>query len=601
MKRTRVMAGAIAAVLLSSVMTAAAPPKYASVILIWRVPAPQAQSEDVQAVEAGLVAVNFLAPQLSALARHPAAKVTLALDPAFVDALERAATGQDAIALLASGALGADDPRAAELLAVLSTTVVPAANLQGARAVTRFVSDAEASRLALMGDSAARFSHGDDADYAATALLLSLVGSGYARGQEALLNRDALTVHDLAALAPEFALACNDVLARLKKASASGAVELAALPAYEPIVPLVIDAAGRNERVPFTVALNGGADAAAAVDEGMRAVRSLDPTHPDPGLVLPSGAYDDETATLLQSHRAQYGVFSERVVKASVGAAAASVADARSAAYRAYLMETSKTTTLPIFFCSDSASTSIDAQPLASPASAMADRLQSVVKAALDVSPNESAPVVVLCLPANGSILHRADRASALDFIAAALSGNKSKAQTPHQFLKAHPPTADTYGYEAASDVGGFDMWMGSQNQMSMWNALSDARRAAGGDAALSSAAIRDALLRAESGRWFATLMLPQPRYLTEATLAQFRALIAQIYRAANKPVPASIAPVKLNATPPSSTPTPTATRAPSPASSPANASGAKPSSSPPNLPTPSSSASPLLSPSPAT
>ena len=363
--------------------------------------------------------------------------MTFALDPAFVDALERAATGQDAIALLASGALGADDPRAAEMLAVLSTTVVPAANLQGARAVTRFVSDAEASRLALMGDSAARFSHGDDADYAATALLLSLVRATDTRQvKSALLNRDVLTVHDLGTLAREFALACNDVLARLKKASASGAVELAALPAYEPIVPLVIDAAGRNERVPFTVALNGGADAAAAVDEGMRAVRSLDPTHGDPGLVLPSGAYDDETATLLQSHRAQYGVFSERVVKASVGAAAASVADARSAAYRAYLMETSKTTTLPIFFCSDSASTSIDAQPLASPAYAMADRLQSVVKAALDVSPNENAPVVVLCLSATGSILHRADRASALDFLAAALSGVKSKAQTPRQFLE---------------------------------------------------------------------------------------------------------------------------------------------------------------------
>lgn len=596
MKRTRVMAGAIAAVLLSSVCTAAAPSRYASIILIWRVPAPQAQSADVQAVEAGLVAVNFLAPQLSALARHPGAKVTFALDPAFVDALERAAAGQDAIAGLVSGSISANDPRAAEMLGVLSTSVVPAANLQGTRAVTRFVSDAEASRLALMGDSAARFSHADEADYAATALLLSLASDGYARGQHALLDRDVLTVSDLGTVASAFALACNDVLARLKNASASGTVELAALPAYEPIVPLIVDAAGRNERVPFTVALNAGADAAAAVDEGMRAVRSLDPAHGEPGLVSPSGAYDDETATLLQAHRARYGVFAERVVKMNVGAAAASVADARSAAYRAYLMETSKTTTLPIFFCSDSASTSIDAQPLASPASAMADRLLSVVKGALAVSPDESAPIVVLCLSATGLILHRADRAAALDSIAAALSSSKSKAQTPRQFLSAHPPTADTYGYEAASDVGGFDLWMGSQNQVSLWNALSDARKAAGGDAGLSNPAVLDALLRAESGRWFATLMLPQPRYLTEATLGEFRALIAQVYRASNKPVPANIAPVKLNPVTQSSAPTPAATRPPTPASSPASTSQPKPMGSATSAESPSPGASPASS-----
>lgn len=595
MKRTRVMAGAIAAILLSSVCTAAAPPRHASVILIWRLPAPQAQRADVQAVEAGLVAVNFLAPQLSALAKHPGAKVTLALDPAFVDALDRAATGHDAIASLASGGLGAADPRASELLAILSTTVVPAANLQGTRAVTRFVSDAEASRLALMGDSAARFSRADDVDYAASALLLSLASDGYAHSQDALLSKDVLTVHDLVMLAGEFALACNDVLARLKKATASGAVELAVLPAYEPIVPLIVDAAGRNERVPFTVALNASADAAAAVDEGMRAVRSLDPSHGAPGIVSPSGAYDDETATLFQSHNATYGVFSERVVKTNVGAAAASVADARSAAFRAYLMETSKTTTLPIFFCSDSASTSIDAQPLASPASAMADRLQSVVKAALEASPNESASVVVLCLSATGSILHRADRAAALDFIAAALSGSSSKAQTPRQFLSAHPPTADTYGYEAASDVGGFDMWMGSQNQVSLWNALGDARKEAGGDAGLSNPVVRDTLLRAESGRWFVVLMLPQPRYLTEATLAEFRALVAQIYRASNKRVPANIAPVKFNVPAPPSSPTPSSTRTPAATSSP-RPSGSVPSGSPTSAPTSSPSAPPATS-----
>lgn len=590
MKKSRAIAGAIAAVMVSCVASTGAAARSASVLLIWRVPAPVAQSADVQALEAGLEAVNFLVPQMAALDAHPAAKVTLALDPVFVDSLRRAAAGQDALAELAAGTLGPRDPRAAQIRNVLSTTVVPASVLRDSKAAERFVFDASAARLAFMGNTTVRFSHSDDVDYAASAVLLSLRGSGYARDGDALLAKGRLDERDLIALETQFTRGCADAIARLKKATDRGAIELAALPAYEPIMPLVIDAAGRNERVPFTVALNAGTDAAEAVDEGMRSVHALDPAHGDPGIISPAGAYDDDTAALLQSHHARYGVFSERVVRNNVGASQASVADARSAAFRSYLLETSKTNTLPIFFCSDTSSNSIDSLPLTSPAAAMAQRLTSVVKAALDAPSTERSPLVALCLAANGSILHRADRAAALGSIAAALSGGTARSATPRDLLSAHPPQADTYGYEAQSDAGGFEFWMGSQNQVSLWSALADARKAAGGDAGLSNAGVRDALLRAESGRWFSVLMLPQPQYLTLETIGEFRGLVAQIYRAANKPVPSNIAPVKLNQAAPATIPLPGPTRTPTPPSRPPT----------PGMPPSTGAPAPSASPSPA-
>ena len=87
---------------------------------------------------------------------------------------------------------------------------------------------------------------------------------------------------------------------------------------------------------------------------------------------------------------------------------------------------------------------------------------------------------------------------------------------------------------------------MGTANQMSMWTALDDARKAAGGNAAVGNPAVRDALLRAESGIWYLSLAIPQPRYLTDEYIAQFRSLISDIYHGAGKTVPSDIAPLKL-------------------------------------------------------
>ena len=138
-------------------------------------------------------------------------------------------------------------------------------------------------------------------------------------------------------------------------------------------------------------------------------------------------------------------------------------------------------------------------------------------------------------------------RRSPLDSLSSMISGATTiHATTPRAFLRQHRPTDETYGYAPGSDVGGFDLWMGSANQMSMWTALADARQAAGGDAAVANPAVRDALLRAESGIWYLSLAIPQPRFLTDLYLARFRSLISEIYLGAGKNVPADIAPLKL-------------------------------------------------------
>ncbi len=529
---------------LCAVSAAAAANRTASVITIWRISGPQASDASVQPVEAGIVALNVIAPQLTALERHPGAKVTFAVDPIYVNALEKAASGQSVLAAMSSGGVSSADQRATQLLDVLSVNVVPATQYLDSPAGRRFAANASQARSALLGQHAAHFSSADDTDFAATGLLLSLVSSGYSADLDPLLRKNTLSAHDLQTVAQSFERSCRDVLDRTKKAAQSGSIELAAMPAYEPIMPLVINAAGRSRRVPYTVNLDATADVSYAIDEGLRTVRALDPSRGAPGLVSPNGAYNDETAVLMQARGAAYGVFSDRVVKANSGASAQAVSDVHSAAYRAYLFESSKTSRLPIFFSSDTAGMALDSQPPFSPAPAMADKLDDAVNAALAAT-NTGPTLFVVCLNANAAVFHRPDRAAVLeDFIALLAGGGTIRAVTPRDYLRSSPPTSFSYGYAPASDVGGFDLWMGSANQMSLWNALDAARKAAGGDLAVTKASTREPLLEAEGGRWFVALALPLPRPLTDRSLAQYRSLIAQIYRGAGQSIPGNIAPV---------------------------------------------------------
>ncbi len=555
MKRSLVVAGAIVNIVSCALCGAAAPTRTASVIALWRIPAPLSADATVQPVEAGVVALNFLAPEFAALSRHPNAKITLAVDPVFVAALEKMAAGQSALAGVASGQIGADDARMTQMLDVFSGDIVAPSTVNRTSAGARFTSDASAARLALMGDRAAHFSQRDDVDFASSAILVSLSSSGYAV-DPASLKKNALTNHDLQSLSSAFARASRDVLDKLKQAATDGTVEVAALPSYEPIMPLLINAAGRPRQVPYTVDPGAGADVGYAVDEGLRAARSIAPGQGTYGVLSPDGAYDDEAAALLQAHHAAYGVFSERVVMANAGASAASVLDVHSAPFRAYLLETSKTDKMPVLFCSDSTSNALDSQLPSAPPTAFADRLESAVRLAVATTPASDPTVVVVCLSGTGTIMRRPDRGQILDDVTAMITnGRTMRSTTPKEYLRQHPPTVETYGYAPGSDAGGFDSWMGSSNQMSLWNALADARKAAGGDAAIEKPDVRDVLLRAESGRWYFWLAGYQPRSFTDQSLSRFRTLIAEIYRNAGKPVPPNIAPVKLETSAPVGTP----------------------------------------------
>ncbi len=546
MKQSLVAAASVCALLCASIQ-AAAPARTASVMSIWRLSAPLASDMSVQPVEAGVVAVNFLGPELAALGRHAGAKTTLAVDPVFVAALEHQAAGQSALSGVANGQIGANDTRAVQLLDVLSSDVVPSSEVATTQVGKRFLADASAARLSLMGDTAAHFTQVDDVDFAAGALLISLASTEGTTKYAELLQKNALTRQDLTTLETDFARACKDVLDKTKKDASTGTIEIAALPAYEPIMPLIINAGGRRVGAPFTVNIDGTVDVDAAVSEGLRMARSLAPNQSTPGVLSPSGAYNDETGVLLQTRNAAYGIFSERVVKANAGASQAAVTDVHSAPYRAYLLETSKSDKLPVLFCSDATSNALDSQPPSAPATAMADRLKVAVTSALAITPPQEPALMVLCLNGTGTVLRRPDRAVVLDDLSAVLSGEGNiRAATPGEYLRQHKPTSETYGYEPGTDVGGFDLWMGTANQMSMWSALDDARKAAGGNAAVANPAVRDALLRAESGIWYLSLAIPQPRYLTDQYIAQFRSLISDIYHGAGKTVPSDIAPLKL-------------------------------------------------------
>jgi hypothetical protein len=146
------------------------------------------------------------------------------------------------------------------------------------------------------------------------------------------------------------------------------------------------------------------------------------------------------------------------------------------------------------------------------------------------------------------------------NFVAAIASGRAGSPTTPGAFLRAHPPTASAYGYPPRTAAGSFALWMGSADQASLWNALVAARKAAGGDAALSRPQLRTLILAAEAGDWYSSIPTPLPGGAAADKLDAFRALIASIYRAAGSTPPGVIAPVKL------STPAPVTSAGPSPA-----------------------------------
>jgi hypothetical protein len=149
----------------------------------------------------------------------------------------------------------------------------------------------------------------------------------------------------------------------------------------------------------------------------------------------------------------------------------------------------------------------------------------------------------------------RADRARVVEQLAAALSVGEVTSTTIGAYLSASPAGTISYGFSPGSDEGALTYWMGTQNQRSMWGALADARKAAGGDAAINRAATRVPLLEAEASHWYLVPALDAPIPDIERLLVQFRTVVIDIYRGAGKPFPNLIAPVRLEVAPPSPNP----------------------------------------------
>lgn len=524
-----------------------------NVAVVWHVASSAYVDSSVQAAEFALTAPALLGAPLRALRAHSGARFAIAIDPDRLAALERAAAGESALADVMNGRFGAEDPRSADMLRLLGRPPPSLARLANTWGGRRF--DALA---AAVGNKAARFSRHDIADFAGTAAWLWIAAASPSARTASALNK--AQVHAGTALT-ELARADAIVLSQLKEEVARGALELVAVPANEPVLPLLVDSAGKSALDPNVVEVRAAADAGALVDEAIAAVKKFAPGHAV-GLYSPFGAYDDATAELLQRRHVGYALFTDRVVRnGGAGASADSIAAADAAAFQAYSLRVSKSGALAALFWDQEDSVALSTTLPAWPARAMADHIRAAASIALANSANiPGAHILVLSIDSDGAWARRADYADAVNGIAATLAAAPNiAAVTPSEFLRAHADAAAAYGFGASSSAGSFALWMGSTAQASLWSALVAARAAAGGDAALDRPAVRDPLLKAEGARWFEAPQLPQTAADTKRKLAEYRLLLAAVYRGAGKAVPGNLAQVKLEEPPVLNAPAPPA------------------------------------------
>ena len=545
--KTRVV-GVLAAVAIALASAGAVPRVLAaqdppSVILVWHLSCAASSDAGVEAAQAGLDALALLGSQLRALRRHPGARFVAALDSAFLAALQRAASGQPLFAELAAGRPPTGDAGNADLLRALAAQAPVSAALMHTAAGRKFASLSSAVPLALQGVRAAKFSRADLVDFSAAATALRLAESGALRSQP-LLNKGEFSNADLRALAAELARADQEFIGEVKAQVASGALELAATPAHEPVLPLLVDAAGKSTLEENVVNLGAAADVSRLVADALTEQAKFGAR--ERGVYSPYGAYDDATAEVFARANIDYALFSDRAVRASAGAGSRGAIQAADAAARhPYRIQISKSVWLGAFFWETDASAALSAMSPAAAPGDMAESITTLANSAARPGAGPQVQVITLRIEAAGPWARRPDRDAVVDRIAAALAGGTLRATTPSVFLKEHAPDATVFGFPSASEAGDFTLWMGSNAQASLWRALGDARKAAGGDAALESPMSRRALAEAESGAWFSADATPQPPSLLAQTLRRFRAVVAQVYRAAGRPVPGVIAPIK--------------------------------------------------------
>jgi hypothetical protein len=510
--------------------------------IIWHVAPPDDADAQLQAAQVALQAPDTLGTLLRALQRHPAAHVSLAADASYLNALRAAAEGNTA---LQAGMRNADYVTA---LRILARPTPGQAQTQSSPAGRRCAAFSGAARILLDGGRGVHFSADDLRAFAACRAMLQLVRGGFLPPASALLHASSLGAKEQQAAAELLRRSDKALYAQLQQLARRGSLEVIAEPAYEPVLPLLIDAAGMSaleSANAHVVMLDARVDAERAVDDGLKAASAVMPGKAV-GLYSPYGAYDDATAQLLQRKRVAYAIFSDRILKsAEAGGSAQAAQSAESAAYHAFTLQTDKAAKLSAFFCDDSESTALSNLPPLLPVSALAERVAGFASAvASKTSAEDGTPIALLRIDADGLWSRRADAPSAVERMLAMLeSGRAGSAQTPAEIAHMQVATRTAYGFAAGSAGGSFSLWMGSANQAALWQALVDARKAAGGDAAISKPAEREVLQRSEAAFWYSLPVAPQSRLYTGRLLDQFRANIAAIYRHAGMTPPRRIAP----------------------------------------------------------
>ena len=537
-------------------IASAAPP--IDVAIVWHVSSAAIAGVAEQSADAALEAPLIIGSVLRAARAHPGARLTMAIDANDLLGLQQAAAETTILSEAANERLAPSDPRTADLQSLLARRPPCSDRFFRTPGGRRYEALASSVRSALAGKRWPVFSRRDWSDFAGTAALLWLAAAGAPQAYAGLEKANIDARAALAALAR-----ADDVVARsLQTEAAKGTVELVATPAGAPVLPLIVDSGGKSSIDPNIVDVRAPADAGRLVDDAIAMVRRLAPDQRGVGLYSPFGAYDDATADVILQHRAAYALFSDRVVLATgVGASADSVAAADAASFHAYALHVSKAgSVLPALFWAQRQSSALSATLPDWAARSLGDGIVAAARGAASVASGARYPsVLVLNIEAQGAWAKRTDYATAVDSIVSTLAGTPAiHAVTPTEFLRANPDADAAYGFPSNSSAGSFALWMGSPAQASLWYALVNARRAAGGDAALDHPATRDPLLRAEGARWFEITQLPQNGPSLARALAQFRELLATIYRGAGKNVPRDLARVK-SETPPvlSAPPTP--------------------------------------------
>ena len=526
-----------------------APP--AQVAVVWHLAAQPYGDRTVSAAAAALAASDSLAPIVQTLRSQPRAHFALAIDADVLDALGRAARGETALRDAASGRLTGDDPRAADMLRVLSRVPVLTARLGATGAARRYEIFAQSATLALGGDHSVRFSTNDYVSFAGLAALVRLAAAGDSAANAAVLAKRTLTVQESSGFVERLAARAADVFNALRDASRSTQLEMLADPAGEPILPLLVDSGGKSG--PNVVPVDAATDASWSIAAAMRSIGAIDQSG-SPGVYSPHGAYDDKTAAVMEHDRVAFALFSDRVLRASpIGGSRDAVRAADAAAFHAYALHVTTGPALPALFWSQDLGAQLDVLSRQLPVSAMGAHLASVAREA--GARGGAGAILVVRIEADGLWSRRVDSAQVVAAIVSEVDRRGGGLTTIGQYLRLQPPLTAVYGFSPGSDEGALAYWMGSSNQASMWSALATARVAAGGDAALDREATRVPLLDAEASHWYLAPSLLAPTADVQRLLERFRALVAAVYRGAGKRPPENIAPLRSEAPTPGPSP----------------------------------------------